>query len=396
MPSKFGQTLVPNAMPSVLIVSDQFPPTKGGIGDYTALLANSLIDRGARVSLFVPKGSVHSNCRASIAAAYPTWSWFTLGLLHRTLESTGTQWVHLQHNGGMYQNCRLAAYLLPLYLRWKRWPGRIAVTFHDINRRPLFPKANALMDWLIRRLAKDADLVIAADTTDVDTLRGFGATAYQVPIGSNIPVADENTETRAHIRARYGIPPDHFLLGHFGTALGLEILFEAVSRLPLATLLLVGKTVSRGNLGAIDQVPDSIREKLKRLGIESRVRWTSHLPVTDVADALFACDAIVLPYPAGASLRHGGMLAALSQARAIITTTPQKPLGSIISARTLVTVPPGDVSALVTAIAEVLENPDRKSELEKAAFAARDFFSWETISREHMKYYMTSLSKTGP
>ena len=396
MPSKFGQTLVPNAMPSVLIVSDQFPPTKGGIGDYTALLANSLIDRGARVSLFVPKGSVHSNCRASIAAAYPTWSWFTLGLLHRTLESTGTQWVHLQHNGGMYQNCRLAAYLLPLYLRWKRWPGRIAVTFHDINRRPLFPKANALMDWLIRRLAKDADLVIAADTTDVDTLRGFGATAYQVPIGSNIPVADENTETRAHIRARYGIPPDHFLLGHFGTALGLEILFEAVSRLPLATLLLVGKTVSRGNLGAIDQVPDSIREKLKRLGIESRVRWTSHLPVTDVADALFACDAIVLPYPAGASLRHGGMLAALSQARAIITTTPQKPLGSIISARTLVTVPPGDVSALVTAIAEVLENPDRKSELEKAAVAARNFFSWETISREHMKYYMTSLSETGP
>ena len=383
-------------MPSVLIVSDQFPPTKGGIGDYTALLANSLIDRGARVSLFVPKGSVHSNCRASIAAAYPTWSWFTLGLLHRTLESTGTQWVHLQHNGGMYQNCRLAAYLLPLYLRWKRWPGRIAVTFHDINRRPLFPKANALMDWLIRRLAKDADLVIAADTTDVDTLRGFGATAYQVPIGSNIPVADENAETRAHIRARYGVPPDHFLLGHFGTALGLEILFEAVSRLPLATLLLVGKTVSRGNLGAIDQVPDLLREKLKSLGIESRVRWTSHLPVTDVADALFACDAIVLPYPAGASLRHGGMLAALSQARAIITTTPQKPLGSIISARTLVTVPPGDVSALVTAIAEVLENPHRKSELEKAAFAARDFFSWETISREHMKYYMTSLSETGP
>ena len=383
-------------MPSVLIVSDQFPPTKGGIGDYTALLANSLIDRGARVSLFVPKGSVHSNCRASIAAAYPTWSWFTLGLLHRTLESTGTQWVHLQHNGGMYQNCRLAAYLLPLYLRWKRWPGRIAVTFHDINRRPLFPKANALMDWLIRRLAKDADLVIAADTTDVDTLRGFGAIAYQVPIGSNIPVADENAETRDHIRARYGVPPDHFLLGHFGTALGLEILFEAVSRLPLATLLLVGKTVSRGNLGAIDQVPDLLREKLKSLGIESRVRWTSHLPVTDVADALFACDAIVLPYPAGASLRHGGMLAALSQARAIITTTPQKPLGSIISARTLVTVPPGDVSALVTAIAEVLENPDRKSELEKAAFAARDFFSWETISREHMKYYMTSLSETGP
>ena len=396
MPSKFGQTLVPNAMPSVLIVSDQFPPTKGGIGDYTALLANSLIDRGARVSLFVPKGSVHSNCRASIAAAYPTWSWFTLGLLHRTLESTGAQWVHLQHNGGMYQNCRLAAYLLPLYLRWKRWPGRIAVTFHDINRRPLFPKANALMDWLIRRLAKDADLVIAADTTDVDTLRGFGAIAYQVPIGSNIPVADESAETRAHIRARYDVPPDHFLLGHFGTALGLEILFEAVSRLPLATLLLVGKTVSRGNLGAIDQVPDSIREKLKSLGIESRIRWTSHLPVTDVADALFACDAIVLPYPAGASLRHGGMLAALSQGRALITTTPQKPLGSIISARTLVIVPPGDVPALVTAIKEVLENPDKKSELEKAAFAARDFFSWETISREHMKYYMTSLSETGP
>lgn len=384
------------AGPKVLIVSDQFPPAKGGIGDYTALLSDALVDCDVRVSLFVREGSNPKACRAPIAATFHRWSWATLSQLHRTLVATNADWVHLQHNGGLYGSCRLAAYLLPLYLRWKRWPGRIAVTFHDINRRPLFPKANALMDWLIRRLAKDADLVIAADTTDVDTLRGFGAIAYQVPIGSNIPVADENAETRAHIRARYGVPPDHFLLGHFGTALGLEILFEAVSRLPLATLLLVGKTVSRGNLGEIDQVPDSIREKLKSLGIESRVRWTSHLPVTDVADALFACDAIVLPYPAGASLRHGGMLAALSQARALITTTPQKPLGSIISARTLVTVPPGDVSALVTAIKEVLENPDRKSELEKAAVAARNFFSWETISREHMKYYMTSLSETGP
>lgn len=376
--------------PSVLIVCDQFPPMKGGIGDYTVLLANALIDQGVEVSLLVPEGSSHAGCRAPIAATYPAWSWSTLPHLHRTLMATRAQWIHLQHNGGLYANCRLAAYFLPMYLHWKRWPGRIAVTFHDVNPPRLFPKAGPLRDWVVSNLAKHADLAIAADTTDVARLRARGAVVHQIPIGSNIPISRVGSESSQAIRARYGIPADHFLVGHFGTSLGLDTLFEAVANMSDTTLLLIGKTEAVGTPGAIDQLPPALRSQLTALGIGPRVRWTSHLAAEAVADALAACDMIVLPYPGGASLRHGGLVAAINQGRAVVTTTPKTPLVGFDTGNSLVIVPPCDAPALLTAMNEVRLDPARNLQLEHAATTARESFTWETIAREHARLYTAS------
>jgi glycosyltransferase involved in cell wall biosynthesis len=379
--------------PRVVVVSDQFPPAKGGIGDYTLLLVNNLADRGVRVSLVVPTGSGHPMCRAPIAATFERWSWSAARIVHRALEDAGADWLHLQHNGGMYASCRLAAYFLPRYLRWRRWKGGIAVTFHDINRPPLFPKAGVLRHWTVRELARSADVAIAADTSDVETLHSWGANVRQIPIGSNVPISTLSAADAFTIRSEYRIPHDAVLVGHFGTALGLDTLFEAVARLPQTILLLVGKTAAAGRQGEINILPDALHAKIEKLGIHSRVRWTCHLPEAAVADALAACDVLVLPYPTGASMRHGGLLACLSQGKPVVTTSPRREIPGFTPGQTYLAVPAGDADALVRSLSGVLGDPSFAARLAIGAAEARALFSWERISTLHLDSYACRSAK---
>lgn len=374
-------------IPSVLIVCDEFPPMKGGIGDYTVLLANALIDQGVRVSLFVPSGSHHGGCRAPIAATYDRWSWSTLFQLQQTLLATGADWVHLQHNGGMYKSSRLAAYFLPRYLRWRRWPGKIAVTFHDINRAFLFYGAGVVRDWVLGDLARNADLVIAADTSDIVTLRSLGSVVHQVPIGSNIPISRMPRGDVTHFRSTYAIPPHAIALGHFGTALGLDSLFEVLARLPEAILVLIGKTEEMSDEGGINTLSPSLHARIASLGVASRIRWTSHLAAREVADALAACDILVLPYTSGASLRHGGLMACLTQGRPVISTTPPLPMRGIVPGETFFSVAPGDVAGLERAVRLIATSPDVRRKFERGAAECRALFAWERIAGLHADLY---------
>lgn len=378
--------------PRVMIVSDQFPPAKGGIGDYTALLSDALVECGVRVSLFVREGSDPKASSAPIAATFDRWSWAALSQLHRKLVATDAEWVHLQHNGGMYGSCRLAAYFLPRYLRWKRWPGKIAVTFHDINRAFLFYGAGVVRDWVLGDLARNADLVIAADTSDIATLRSLGSIVHQVPIGSNMPISRVSPTHGEAIRMRYDLPPAALVVGHFGTASGLDTLFEAVATLPEAFLLLVGKTQQRGHPGSINFLPDSMHDRIEALGIGPRVRWTSHLADRDVADALATCDVLALPYARGASMRHGGLLACLSQGKPVITSAPQQPMPGFAADETFLTTPSGDAVALARAIRMVVNDETIRRRLAEGASRAHRIFAWDTIAEKHLGLYLDNAA----
>jgi glycosyltransferase involved in cell wall biosynthesis len=220
-------------------------------------------------------------------------------------------------------------------------------------------------------------------------LRRLGANAQQVPIGSNIRPICLNDAAIGSIRSRYHIPTDYTLLGHFGTTIGLDTVFRALPSLKKTSLLLIGKRNEIGSHGEIDRVPKDLHTLLEMTGCSHRVRWTSHLSAEEVSHALAACDVVALPYPAGASLRHGGLIAAICQGRAIVTTTPQTPLGKLLAQQIFLTVPPGDPSALAAAVRKISSDNATKTNLEAAAVAVRGYFSWDSIAREHLSWYQT-------
>lgn len=378
--------------PVIVMVAGEYPPALGGIGDYTRILANELCVAGTDVRLFVPEGSDSGGGDVAIAGTFPKWSWRTLPRLHAVLSDTGASWIHVQHNASMYGS-HLASYYFPRYLRGKGWPGRVAVTFHDINLPALLPRGGRLWAgmarrWVLGDLARQADVSIAADTQDVESLVSLGGRVAQVPIGSNMHGCETHRGDGSQVRATYGVPPGDTLVGHFGTPLGLDVVMTSLAKLSNVTLLLIGKQQEMHNRSNIEKLTPRVHDAITRYGVGDRLRWTGHLPERDVVDAMAACDMIVLPYPAGASMRHGGLVASLAQGKAVITTAPKAKMLGLEDCVTHVEVPTGDAAALGAAMRRVAQDYGWRRTLEQgAAKAAADYYSWRAIAARHREIY---------
>lgn len=379
--------------PRVLVVSGEFPPMRGGVGDYTSKLTRALAAAGIEPLLFVPTGSRPTDESVPIAATFGRWCWDTLPALHRALVDTGADWLHVQHQVSGYGG-HLSAYAFPRYLRWKRWPGRIAVTFHDTNPPWLF-RRGARLWWEFSRtrifgtLARDTDVALAADPAHVAELEDLGATVRQVPIGSNIGCHVRRSGDSERVRRLFGIPETTLLIGHFGTPVGLETLLRALRSLPDSVLMLIGKQRELANKSNVEKLTAELLATIDELGIDDRLRWTDHLAEPEAAECLAACDVIVLPYEAGASLRHGGLIAAITQGKAVITSRPDRSLPGIVDGETVLMFPRGDATALAEAISALVGAPDRRAALERnAATAALEIFSWEAIAEAHRDIYL--------
>jgi glycosyltransferase involved in cell wall biosynthesis len=386
--------------PVVLMVSGEYPPTLGGIGDYTRILSNGLCLHGVDVRLFVPSGSAVEGTASPVAGTFPKWSWKTLSSLYDTLVGTRASWLHVQHNASMYGSS-LACYYFPRYLRWRGWKGRVAVTFHDINPPTLLPRGSRMWAgmahrWVIGDLARQADVSIAADPSDAESLAALGARVAQVPIGSNMHIGGETHRRDTAIRAQYGVSPASTLVGHFGTPVGLETMLEALQSLPNVTLLLIGKQRDMRNRSNIEKLTSRVHDAIVKFAVGERLRWTGHLSEADVVAAMDACDMIVLPYQSGASMRHGGLMAALTQGKAVITTSPRKAMLGLVDGVSHAEVPAGDAKRLETTIRCLAADASQRRCFEDGARrAAAEFYSWAAIVARHEAIYEEQCGVTG-
>lgn len=381
----------PSHSPNILMVSGQYPPSRGGIGDYTRCLVNALADAGGAITLIVPTGSDTSHTKAASMIPSTSWGWPFLYRIARFLHESQSDWLHIQFQTNLY-NRHPAIYFLPFFLRRWGWKGRVAVTFHDMQKPYLFPKAGVLRQSILNWLACSSTVVIAADSGDISALRNVTPHCVQIPIGSSIPNSVEISPTaRKDFLTRHGIPTDKILIGHFGTATGLDTLIAAVSRIPELHLVLIGKRYSQDMRDIVlnnETLPSHMYALIAEKKLETRIHWTGYLPAAEVACAIQICDMIVLPYPNGASLRHSGLAAVLTQGAALITTKPRQPMPGLVEGIHFLAVPSDDVNTLIQVIQKLVSNHSLRKELRmNAKQAASSLLSWSIIAAMHMHVY---------
>ncbi len=399
----------------VVLLSAEYPPMEGGVGDYTRRLALVLRREGLEVAVLTSAGI--GGVLGDELEVYPgirRWGWGALPAIVRFLGEYRPGVVHLQYQTGAYR-MHPAIHFLPDALRFLPSPPALAVTMHDLRLPYLFPRAGRLRHRVVLHLLRRAAAVVVTNGADRGRLRGAGRPARDllealppgklrtpvalIPLGCSLPVELPGYD-RAAWRARLGLSPEEALLGYFGLlhpGKGTDLLVEALARLRRAgrpaRLLIIGGGKSATDPG----FAHILQEKVASEGLEEAVLWSGPCPPEEAAAFLRACDLIVLPYRDGASFRRSSLVAALSLGCPVLTTYPQDPAEvsleegrpALRDGENAVLVPPGNEEALALAIAALLETPERRRRLGKEAGRLGSAFRWEEVGRKTHVLYAT-------
>jgi glycosyltransferase involved in cell wall biosynthesis len=390
------------SMSRVLLLSAEYPPDTGGVGDYTRRLGQALIEQGAtvqvatvqagRLVLLDPAEQQSARILHQISRRRP-WNWAIWQDVIAALDAVQPQILHIQYQTGAY-GMHPAINFLPWRLRALLPQPAICVTFHDLLEPYLFPKAGRLRRYVNLRLARDCDGVVCTNSADAAMLgRLVDTTGGRIPIGSNIPGIPPEHYDRSGWRHSHGLAADSFLIVFFGlmsASKGLDTLLAALDHLPLDLnwrLAIVGG----GAHTRYDQrYAANVRQQIARSNWAGRISITGDIPEQDVSGWLLAADAVALPFRDGASYRRGSLLAALSHGCPIISTRPvatQDDEPALEAGRHLLAVAPGDSRGLAAALQQLAAEPELAARLGTNAECLAKHFSWATIARQHQAFY---------
>jgi glycosyltransferase involved in cell wall biosynthesis len=345
--------------PTFHLLTGEYPPAIGGVGDYTRMVAAGLVARGAAVHVWCPATHERTEGRIEVHRLPDAFGPRSRAML-RDVFDAAPACVLLQYVPNAL-GARGANVPFCLWLRRMRSPARdIRVMFHepyfyfsgDLSWQALKGNALAIVQRLMAALLLRASSVAYISTASWER--------YLTPAGSEplvespIPSTVGTTapaECVARYRARFGTGHSpEFIVGHFGTFgehVGRELM-KAVPALlhaiPLARVAFIG---SGG---------ESFAAALGRHepALAARITSTGALSAADACAALRACDVMLQPYPDGVTTRRTSVMAALANEVAVVTTDGALTEAAWRSSRAVRLAPAGDSVALASAVAALL------------------------------------------
>jgi hypothetical protein len=346
------------------ILTGEYPPDCGGVGDYTRLVARGLAAAGDSVTVWAPSAtaSLPVDGGVTVRRLPDRYGLRSLGVLSRELDAAASPRVLVQYvphafgwKGGNLPFC------LWLWLTRDRSPW---VMFHEVaypfeagdrlGRRAL-ATVNRMMAHLVSRAAHRAFVSIPAWRRDVESLAVAGTSIEWLPVPTTVPVIGDPVAAAA-VRSRYSM--GRLMVGCFGT-FGAQIRAHLHECLPLlgnqsdCSILLIGRHS--------DAMAGELASRHPHLA--TRLHATGALTAEEVSVHIHACDVMLQPYPDGVSTRRTSAMAALAHDRALVTTT-----GALTEAfwaldHAALLVPAADSAALAASVAALLADPMRRAQL---------------------------------
>ncbi len=315
-----------------------------GVADYACCLSQSLREIGVDTEVLAP---ARWSLREGLSFA---------GLLR----SKRFDIVHLQ-----YPSIGHRSSLLPHMLGPLRAGRRFVVTLHEHS---CLPRAQRAANSLFRATACQRVF-----TTEFEA-RAFGASGRDpvIPIGSNVPRHPE------------ALPRDETILyfGQIRPGKGIEE-FLSLARLANEAHDPVRFTV-------IGTAPPRWQDYLQALRSNepAGVKWIEDASAAEVARLMATSMAAYLPFPDGAGLRRGSLIAALSNDLPVITTFGPSTTAELASILILAQSPDEALNRL-----QKLRN--EKIDLRRVEIARNlaERLGWPSIALEHMRLYSSLLSR---
>ena len=304
------------------LLTGEYPPQRGGVADYTYLLARALGAHGDAVHVFAPPcGGAREQLPGVIVHELPDhYGRRGRSELRRSLAALpkprAAVLQYVPQSFGM-RGCNVP---------FARWLNHLTgyplfVMFHEVSVTvgPDTPWKYRLQALATRVMARTA--IAAADAMFVSTpvwssrigaLQPSRTTIDWTPVPSNIALSsdpDAVASIRAGAASKTGL-----LFGHFGTfreAFARKVLLDIVPRLLRneRRMLFMG----RGSEQFVEELCATHPQ------LRGRIDGTGGLPAQQLADHIATCDLLVQPYEDGVSARRGSVTAALALGVPVVT-----------------------------------------------------------------------------
>ena len=351
------------------LLTCEYPPHCGGVGDYTAHVAGALAAAGDEVTVFCPPLTSHpiEQRGVQVIALPDTYGPESRQTIDTWLKSRQTTIV-LQYVPTAFG---LRGANLPL-CRWLLHRARhhrddVQVMFHEPYFKfvwsPVRQNALAVAQRVMART-----LLQAASHAYVSTDAWRPCLAplaprenypfVTLPIPSSIPKNDRPEDSIARKRAFVNVPSQK-LVGHFGTY-GSHI--TPILTPAIVTLLTEEPHVSMVCLGGGSD--DFARAVLASApSLTGRLHATGRASASEIASTLSACDLLIQPYPDGVTTRRTSVMAGLINGCPVLTTTGLLTESVWTDTGAVALEPAGDTTALVRTARALLADSGRRASL---------------------------------
>ena len=284
--------------------------------------------------------------------------------------------VNVQHEFGLYGTWKDDVYddhLRP-FLETLRKP--VVTTLHTVPPDPT-PSMREAISSAVR--LSTATVVMAEAAADI--LAGtYGIAEVPVVIPHGMPAIQPHGRVR--MKEKLGVP-GRTIISTFGLVdprKGIEFMIEAMPAIvaghPAALYLVAGQTHPELRRHDGETYRNHLVATVKRLGLENNVSFIDeYMAQRDIIELLLASDVYVTPYLDPRQITSGTLAYALGAGKAIVSTAYLHAREALADDRGIL-VPFRDSAALAEAVNSLLEHPDRKQALERAAFVYASDMSW--------------------
>jgi glycosyltransferase involved in cell wall biosynthesis len=347
----------------------EYPPARGGVADYTRLVARELAAREGTVHVWAPQvsGPEVEDARV-IVHRVPAFDPSSLEKISKELEALpAPRRLFLQYVPTAFG---FRGMNVPLVQWLRARPEDLWIQFHEVAlgwklwRRPDLNVVHVVELWMAAALARRAQRIFVSIEAWKRKLGEHARRAVWLPIPSNVPVRVEPADLE---RARASLGPGPWI-AHFGTYspliradLGPAVRAISQRRADVRFLLL-----GRG-------APEFSR----MLALGERVEAREDLPAPEIAALLKASALALQPFPDGMSGRRTSAMAPLALGVPVVTTEgfltdPVWREGGVALAPAG---HPGELAALCVALVD--DAQESRSLGERGARLYRDRFSLE-------------------
>lgn len=357
------------------ILTGEYPPQCGGVGDYTRLVADALTARGFAVHVWCPTAATASERGVTLHRLPDAFGPGSRRMLESALSTTpGCVLLQYVPNalGARGANLPFCLWLL----RLRRGGADVRVMFHEPYfyfswRHPLGNVLAVLQRAMAAVLLRASGVAYLSTESWVRYLRPLGSPHTPMvvsPMPSTV-ASDVDPREVSRWRARHAAQDsDSAVVGHFGT-FGEHVARELARVVPVvlhahatARFICIGRGSDRFAAVLCGQHPS----------LAGRIGATGAIPNIDVAAALRACDVVVQPYPDGVTTRRTSVMAALANEVPTVSTAGAltEPVWEETGAVVLAAA--SDARAIGAAVVALLRDPARRAALSAAGRRAYD------------------------